>query len=462
MNSKSASPALKLPPRARGHWLLGSLPDIQRDPLTALHDLWKNNGDLFRFKVFFYTGYLASHPNYVRHILVENHTNYNKENIDYQLLKPLVGEGLLTSNGDFWLRQRRLMQPAFHRRRIHGFGTVMTDTVYEMLERWEEPARQGQALDISQEMMRLTLAIAGRTLFSQDVSGAAGRVGQSFAILNEDIATRFRQLFSPPLSWPTPKNRRFHAAKADLDQVVDEIIQTRRQTLKKGEPAPDDLLTMLVEARDEETGQGMDDRQLRDEVMTLLLAGHETTANAASWTWYLLSEHPEVWQRLQAELQQVLGGCTPCIEDLPNLKYTDWVIQEAMRLYPPAWIISRRAIHDDEIGGCAIPAGSDISMSSYLVHRHPAFWNNPDRFDPERFSPERSANRPAYAYFPFGGGPRLCIGRDFANVEARLILAAVAQKYQPVLVEGHPVEPEALITLRPRFGLQMHLRPIHH
>ncbi len=260
----------------------------------------------------------------------------------------------------------------------------------------------------------------------------------------------------PPLSVPTPRNLRMQRTIHTLDQLVYRMIAERRSR----ETERDDLLSMLLSAQDEETGQGMNDRQVRDEVMTLLLAGHETTANTLTWTWYLLSQSPEVERRLHAELNEVLDGRVPTVADLPELKYTRMVIEEALRLYPPTPLLSRKAIAGDEVQGYPIAANSMIMISPYAVHRHPALWEEPERFDPERFTPERAAARSAYAYFPFGGGPRICIGNNFAMMEAQLILSTVAQRYQLRLIPGHPVEPQMVVTLRPRYGLPMTLHPL--
>lgn len=454
----------KTPPGPRGNFLFGSLIDIRRDPLEFLTGL-THYGDIVKFRFFMWDGFLLNHPDHIKHVLVTNNRNYNKQALAYQMLKPLVGEGLLTSDGDLWLSQRRLVQPAFHRQRINTFAEIMTTSTAEMLSRWQSiPA--GQAIDISEEMMRLTLSIVGKSLFSQDIGAEADVVGRSFSFANEYIATRTRSFFAPPLNWPTPGNRRFHAARNELQAVVRAILAERRQAHRReayrreahpsgGTGSHADLLDMLLHAVDEGTGQGMTDQRLQDEVMTLLLAGHETTANALTWTWYLLSQNPPAEQRLHAELDQVLGERLPTLDDLPRLPYTRMVIQESMRLYPPAWIISRKCIAGDILGGYPIPPGGIVELSPYLMHRHPGFWPDPERFDPQRFTPQAVEQRPAFAYFPFGGGPRLCIGRDFAMLEAQLVLATVARRFRLRLQPGHPVELEPLITLRPRHGMKM-------
>lgn len=304
-------------------------------------------------------------------------------------------------------------------------------------------------------MMRLTLTIVCLTLFTSDISDEASDVGQALTVVLRHANNRISSLFPLPENFPTEENYRFQQALKTLDRVVYNLINERRQS---GEDTGD-LLSMLVFARDEETGESMSEKQLRDEVMTIFLAGHETTANALSWTWYLLSKHPDVERRLDAELKEVLGGRVPTLFDLKNLKYTLQVLNETMRLYPPVWEIGRENIGTDQLGGYDIPSNSTIILSAYVTHRHPDFWENPEGFDPERFSPEHSGNRPQYAYFPFGGGPRTCIGNNFALMEAQLVIADIAQKYRLELVPGHVVEPEPMITLRPRNGILMTLHP---
>jgi cytochrome P450 len=449
----------KVLPGPKGSPFIGSMKEIQKDVLGFFTRLPEQYGDFVKFRFLFWEAYFTNDPALIKHVLLDNHRNYNKQNMDYQNLKPLVGEGLLTSDGDFWLRQRRLIQPAFHKARIQAFSEIMTGSTLEMLERWQQhdPKRP---LDITGEMMRLTLSIVGKALFSQDLSQEAATVGEAFSIANEEISLRFRSLFNPPLWVPTQRNRRFASASNSLNSVVDEIIKTRRAELSRGDDqAHQDLLSMLIKARDENSGEGMTDSQLRDEVMTLLLAGHETTANALSWSWFLLSQNPEAEQRLDEELERVLNGRTPNMDDLSKLEYTRWVIQESLRLYPPAWMISRKAIEQDEFNGYLIPTGAIIEISPYVTHRHPKYWDDPLRFIPERFQRDQSEKRPPFAYFPFGGGPRLCIGRDFAMAEAQLVLATIASRYCLEMVPGYPVEPEPLITLRPKFGLQMYVRP---
>ncbi len=449
-------PGQKRPPGPRGHVLFGSASVIQRNPTQMYLALARDYGDIVRIRFVLWPTYMLFHPDYVKHVLQENHQNYNKDVYTYHALKPFVGDGLITNNGQPWLRQRRLIQPVFHRKHLATFGTLMSNATVALLKRWQRDVQPDQPLDIAAEMMRLTLQIVGQVLFHVDLSDQAVQAGQAFMTLNKLLSDYIHAPF-PPLSIPTPRNRRLQVARQTLDAVVDRIIAEHR--LQNAETG--DLLARLLLARDEETGEGMSDRQVRDEILTLLFAGHETTANALSWAWYLLAQHPEVEQRLRTELDDALGGHQPTLEDLPNLPYTRMVLEETMRLYPPAWSFGRKAIANDEVGGYAVPANTWVWLSPYVTHRHPLFWENPEVFDPERFTAERVAARPRYAYFPFGGGPRMCIGSHFAMMQAQLVLATVAQVYQFRLVPGHPVEPEALLSLRPRYGLPMTLQTVN-
>ncbi|MGW8318676.1 MAG: cytochrome P450 [Candidatus Promineifilaceae bacterium] len=441
-------------PGPGGHFLVGSTPELRQDPLGFFLDLTRQYGDVAHIRLMGVSAFVVNRPDYIKHVLQDNNHNYSKDTEDYRMLKPVVGNGLLTNDGPDWLRQRRLIQPAFHRQKVAGFGQLMVEAAKAMLDRWAARPAPEAPLDVAEEMRRLTLRIVGEALFDVDLSDEASEVGRAFTYINEDLSGRLYDGYFIPLRIPTPRNRRFRQAKETLDKVVNDIIRERREQPDERQ----DLLAILIAAQDEETGQGMSDEQLHDELITLLLAGHETTAVALSWTWYLLSKYPEVMAKLHAELATALDGRDPTVDDLPNLPCTHRVLQESMRLYPPAWGISRKAEDDDVIGEYFIPAGSVIFLLPYTMHRHPDYWDDPDAFDPERFLPERAQERPQFAYFPFGGGPRLCIGADFAMVEAQLVLATVAQRYVLKLVPGHPVEPQPLITLRPRYGLHMTVR----
>jgi len=348
------------------------------------------------------------------------------------------------------------MQPAFHRQRLADLVGLMGDLTGAMLERWQDVTARDRSLDIAAEMRRLTREIIVKTMFGVDIGiDEADAVSQAFATVTEYVTDQTTAVLLPPQHWPTPRNRQIERAQRLIDEVVYRFIHERRRNTENS----GDIISMLLSARDQETGEGMSDEQLRDEVRTIFFAGYDTTSNALAWTWYLLAQHPEIEQRMHQELTQVLGGRRPAFEDLPSLTYTRMVIQESMRLYPPGWMTSRTAVVDDEIQGYHIPAGAKIVLSPYVTHRLPAFWEHPDIFDPERFTPERSAGRHRCAYIPFGVGPRLCIGSNLAMLEAPLIVAMVAQSFRLRMVSGHSVDLHPLITLQPRNGLPMRLHP---
>lgn len=429
----------------------GMLADFRRGPLQ-FHMNTAKFGDVVRCQTGPFCSHLLPHPAHVKYVLQDNNQNYGRSSF-MTMIKSVVGEGLLTSDGDFWRRQRRLAQPAFHRQRIGAFATTMVECTELMLERWRTAVTSEQPLDIMVEMSNLTTLITGRALFSSDLGSDASDMLKAQQAILAHFNYRFEHFLTLPERVPIPRHLRFRRAKRTFDRVAYGIINQRRADARdRG-----DLLSMLLLARDEETGEGMSDTQLRDEVVTFMGAGSETTAVLLAWVWYLLSRHPDVDRKLRAELADVLAGRTPTMVDLPQLKYARMVLEETLRLYPPAWAMSRSVRSDDEIAGYHIPAKSLMVLSPYVTHRDPRWWENPEGFDPERFTPERSANRPRYAYFPFGGGPRQCIGNEFALMEATLVLATVAQRYRLHLVPGHPVEPYPIFTLRPRYGVLMTL-----
>lgn len=363
-----------------------------------------------------------------------------------------MGNGLLISDGDYHRQQRTLAQPAFHTKRIQTYGQVMVSYTERMLAQWQT----GQVLAIDTEMMRLTMFIVAKTLFNADVTTEAEEAGQAIQELQEAANREYKRSFSVPLWIPTPNNRQFRRGAAILDEIITQIVADRRAKAQDGEVEDTgDLLSMLLLARSED-GQPMSDQQVRDEAVTLFAAGHETTSNALTWSWYFLSQHPEVEARLHVELQEVLGGRAPRVGDLSHLPYTQMILKESMRLRPPAWILNGRvAIEDIELGGYHIPSGSILFISPYQMHRLPHYFPDPERFDPDRFRPEREKELPRYAYMPFGGGPRICIGNAFAMMEAQLILATIAQRYQLILEPDQEVELLPQITLSPKGELQM-------
>lgn len=435
-------------PLVPGVPLLGSLPALRRDPLGLFVRAMQAYGDVVRLQMGHQTIHLVTHPDGVRHVLQDQNKHYNKDTRGYAIMRTALGQGLLTSDGGFWLRQRRIAQPAFHKRRLQSFAAQMVQAADAMLDRW----RLGQPLDVASELMGLTLRVVVQTLFGADETPPVAQVAHALEVTLRTLNARTMGLWVPD-RWPTPQNLRLRAALQTLDAVVMGYIQARRADPALSERA--DLLSMLVQARDEDTGEQMDDTQLRDEALTLFLAGHETTASALSWTLALLSQHPAVARRLRAEVVDALGDAPPTFEDLARLPYTGQVLDEAMRLYPPAWTLARRAQRPDTIGGFHIPDQAYVIICPYATHRHPAIWDNPEGFDPDRFAPDAAAARPRFAYFPFGGGPRLCIGQSFALMEAKLILARVTQRVALSLVPGYLPTPEPLITLRVRDGLWM-------
>ncbi len=441
-------------PTLSGYPLLGVLPLFRRDPLGLWAKAAREHGDIVRMNFGPTVTYFINHPDYIQYVLQTHNRNYDRNTFGNSVIQLVSGLNLLTSDGDYWLGQRRLMQPAFHRQQITTFGRLMTSATSRMLEKWDRQYDSGAPVDAHVEMMRVTLDIVGQALFSVDLSSEASVLGWSFMESMAYVNYRLNHLFYFPRYVPTPRNLRLRKALRKIDEILYGMIEERRAS---GEQK-DDLLAMLLAARYEDTGERMTDEQLLNEAGIIIGAGHETTANALTWSFYLLSQHPEAEARLHEELDTVLAGRQPSPADLHQLPYTRQVIEEAMRLYPPAWVLTgRRAIEDDLIDGYRIPAGSVVFISPYVIHRDARFWPEPDRFIPERFAPEMSAARPRFAYLPFGGGPRKCIGNDFAMTEAQLILAMVAQRYRLKLAAGYQAEPDPIFTLRVKGGLPMQL-----
>jgi cytochrome P450 len=428
---------------------------LQRDPLGLYTRANRDFGHYVRIRAFpgIYV-YLLTHPEAVEHVLQKNHKNYRKPDFFNRTVGRLTGNGILTSEGDFWLRQRRLMQPAFHRQPLASLAPLMI-TAAECFIQEQEATGPGKPIDILEAMMKLALRIAGTTLFSTDVAAEADDIGRAYRVAFEYVS---RGMNSPPLipAWlPTPRNLAFARAKRLLDRVVLGVIAARR----KAASGPDDLLSLLLAAQDDETGTGMTDQQVKDEVLTLLTAGHETAGAALAWTWYLLGQNPQVQNHLYEEVHGRLGGRSPTLEDLPALPLAKAVFEEALRLYPPAWGQPRETIGPDQIHGFAIPAKAIITLCQYVTHRHPDFWDDPDKFKPERFLAGHADERHKFSYFPFGGGPRVCIGNTFAMLEGPLVLATVAQRFRVELVPGQTIVPDPTFTLRPKHGVRVWLRP---
>lgn len=434
------------PPGPTGTPLVGALFPFRRDPIDFLMRLAREYGDIAAFNIGSQDLYLFNHPDLIKNVLTVDHRSFIKGR-GLQWAKRLLGEGLLTSEGEFHRRQRRIAQPAFHRQRIAAYGEVMTDYGARTRDRW----REGESFDVLKEMMGLTMMVAAKTLFDADAESEAKEIGEALSV-SVEFFNRFTLPFADLMAeLPVPSTRKFQKAKRRLDGTIYRMIAERRASKEdRG-----DLLSMLLHATDEEGGTGgMTDQQLRDEAMTIFLAGHETTANALTWTWYLLSQHPEVETRLHAEID-VLGRRLPTVDDLPKLSYTEKVLAESMRLYPPAWLLGYRAIRDYPVDRYLIPAGGIVLMSQYVMHHDPRYFPDPFRFDPERWELQAKAVRPKFSYFPFGGGPRVCIGESFAWMEGILLIATLAQRWRLRLVPSHPVALQPLITLRPKQGMLM-------
>ena len=412
------------------------------------------DADIIEQRVLWRRMFVLNDPDAIRRVVLDNAANYTKTEIGRRILEPGLGRGLLTSEGETWRHHRRIMAPAFDPRSIAGYAPITTDVTRALLEEWEKPPEGGD-IDVAVAMMHTTLHIISRTMFSSDSDGIVDIVEAGVNTYQTMAQPSILDFLHIP-RWLThllvPRHTK--GIFDEFDKKVDQLLMQRGRT---PEAEPKDLLARLIAARDE-TG-GMTPKEVRDQVVTIFMAGHETTSQALSWTWYLLSQHPAVEARLHDELAAVLHGRTPRYEDLTKLPYTRMVIEESMRLYPPAHTFGRSPIVADEVLGRRIPARADVLIVPWLLHRKPSLWENPDRFDPERFTPERVAARPRFAYLPFGAGPRICIGAAFAMAEAMLILATIAQRYRLHLKPGHPVEPQGLITLRPRYGLRMMLEP---
>ncbi len=436
-----------LPPGPKGLPYIGSLIDYFRDPLGFLTRISREYGDIVYYTVGSRRVYLLNNPDHIKDVLVTHNRNFTKSRA-LDRARIVLGEGLLTNEGESHLRQRRIIQPVFHHKRIKTYGHVMADYGSRAGRDWQS----GETVDIHTEMTKLTLAVVSKTIFDADVESESDEIVKSLADL-VGLFTRFVFPFSEILDYlPLPGNKRGIEAIKRLDTIIYRLIEERRSDMG----AKDDLLTMLLEAQDEEgDGKGMSDRQVRDEAITLFLAGQETMANTLTWTWYLLSQNPEAEKKLHEEIDTVLGGRPPSVDDLGRLPYTHNVFKETLRLYPAAWTLARRVINDYQVGGYTVPSGTDIFMSQYVMHRDPRFYPDPLKYDPDRWGAEDDSSLPKFAYFPFGGGPRRCIGEPFAWMEGVLLIAAIASRWKMRLAPNHKVEPDPLITIRPKYGMKM-------
>lgn len=454
--SKDVTTELNLPPLAEGSSIIGAAKDFAEDPFRFYETFIPKYGDLFRIKSVFFVlrpdfdhMVIVSNPNMVKHVMLDNNRNYVKSTA-YKSLKLLLGEGLLTSEGDFWRKQRKLMQPGFHRDRLASFVKTYSEACQEMIDRWNKLG-DGAEVDVSADFMQTTLDVVCRAMFSTDVGDAIEVVNREFDYANEKLIERIKAPIPIPIWFPLPHIRREKNSYEAIKNVVADIIEKRRKSNERY----DDLLAMLMEVEDADTGEKMSNQQIQDEVITIFLAGHETTAVALSWLVHCLDENPEVVDKILEEEKRVLNGSFPTVENLRMLEYTKMVIDETLRLYPPVWVIGRHSLDQDEIGGYDIPANTNLLIPLYYMHRDPKHWDNPEKFIPQRFSKEKLKGRHKFVYFPFGGGPRLCIGNNFALMEMQVIVPMIVRAFKMTKPKGFTFKKEPLITMRPNPHMKM-------
>lgn len=440
-------------PGPRGLPILGSLLSLVREPVSFFMDASRNYGSIVPIRLGLNTALLLNTPDQIEHVLQRNYRNYPKARL-VSKLKPIMGEGLLTADGEHWASQRRLIQPAFHRRKIESLFEAMHSVIRERSRNWDEAAQTGTPFDLAREMTATTVSVVVRTMFGADIGDRVRTAIRCIEFLQVETPKRVFSL-TPLREWvPNPAKARFDRALSDLEGIVYDIIRQRRETPSDR----DDLLSLLMEATDADTNERMGDRQLRDEVMTMFAAGHETTSNAMTWTFALLAQHPDIRAALLDEIDELLDGGDPSMDDLARMPRTTAVINEALRLYPPIWWTSRVAAADDEIDGYRIPKGTIVLVCPWTIHRHPAVWDAADEFRPWRFLPENSRGRHKFAFLPFGAGPRVCIGSGFAMMEMKLILAHLLPRFEIEQIEQTQLELGPYLTLKPRDGLRVHVR----
>ncbi|WP_405146035.1 cytochrome P450 [Sphaerisporangium sp. NBC_01403] len=445
----SASPAGRRVPPGPPPWAAPSLFKKLATDRIALMSLAATYGDAARLSIGPKTLYFFNHPDHAKHVLADNSGNYHK-GVGLVQARRAIGDGLLTSEGDLWRKQRRMIQPVFQNKRISQQDGIIAKEAANLVERLRSHTG-GEPVDVVQEMTSLSLGVLGRTLLDADL-GAFSSIGHSFEAVQDQAMFELVTLSKVPMWVPLPKQIRFRRARKELQRIVDHLVADRLARTGEG---GDDVVSRLIGSTRQEADPRVGRQRMRDELVTLLLAGHETTASTLSWTFHLIDGHPEVRERLRAEAVEVLGDRLPVYEDLHRLRYTAMVVEEVMRLYPPVWMLPREAQGDDEVGGYHVPAGSDVLISPYTLHRHPAFWDAPDKFDPDRFDPDRPTSRPRYAYIPFGAGPRFCVGNHLGMMEATFVIAMVARDLRLTKVPGHNVVAEPMLSLRVRGGLPM-------
>lgn len=443
-------------PGPRGNRLLGTLPEVwRRGPLEPFVESWRRYGDVVRFRMGPDVFHLIAHPDDLEYVLQVNRENFQRGTILERRGRALLGNGLLMSEGALWERQRQIIEPLVAAGEVSRFGEGMVESAERTLASWESLEEHPPVVDIHREMLQLATRVICEALFGADMEDGALEVGQALGYFIEELPRRINMPLSVPLFVPTHGNRRFLHQRRVVYEFLDRSIAARRRS---GHPG-DDLLSRLIAARHEEDGPHMSEQQLRDEVLALFVAGQETTALALTWVWYLLAQHPEVEAALHTELDDVLGGRSPTAADAPNLQYTRRILWETLRLYPPIWGFMQKVVRADEIRGFKLPAGSVVILSPYITHRHPAVWENPEIFDPGRMTRSRAEGLPHYAFFPFSGGRHKCIGREYATLEAQLVLATIAQRYRLRLTTNEEVPAKAQMTLRPARPIRMALEP---
>ncbi|WP_173033363.1 cytochrome P450 [Phytohabitans flavus] len=443
------APARRVPPGPPARMAPALLWKLVRDRLGLMSSA-AAYGDAVRIAIGPKVLYFFNHPDHAKYVLADNPTNYHK-GVGLAQAKRALGDGLLTSEGELWRKQRKVIQPVFQAKRIAQQANVVAEEAAGLVARLRAHAG-GEPIDVVPEMTGLTLGVLGRTLLDSDLGGFS-TVGQSFEAMQDQAMFEMVSMSMVPMWVPLPHQLRFRRARKDLQRIVDDLVRRRGER-----PPGDDALSRLIESTTREADPLVGRQRMRDEMVTLLLAGHETTASTLSWTFYLADQHPEVWERLRAEAVEVLGDRLPTFEDLHRLRYTTMVIDEVIRLFPPVWMLSRLAQEADVVGGYDVPAGSDVLICPYTLHRHPAFWDQPERFDPERFEPGRAVDRPRYAYIPFGAGPRFCVGNNLGMMEAAFVVAMVARELRLTKVPGYRVVAEPMLSLRARGGLPMTVR----
>jgi cytochrome P450 len=444
---------LKTIPGPRGYPFLGVMPEMVSNMLGLFTRTAREYGGIVQFKLLNKSYLLITNPDYVKYILQDNYKNYVRGS-SVETGRVLLGNGLPLIDGDFWLRERRILQPAFHRERLGKLTNTVTNVIDTFMQEWKTKSDRNRTLDLDQEMMRLTLTVIIKSMFSAEIDDKIQPLSHAFNVASKFMLWRSQQMWAPPLSVPLPRNVEYNSALKVLNDTIYLLVRDGRQHPK------DDLLGMMLAMRDADTGEGMSDQQARDEVVTIFFAGHETTAATLSWAFYLLSQHPEIEEGVRAELKDALNGRQPTFADLPNLVYLQRVINEVLRMYPAAYLFAREAVVDDRIDGYPIPARTLIFISPFVTHRDPQYWPDPDRFDPERFASEQVASRPRHIYYPFGEGPHLCLGNNFALMEMQLILAMTLQHFRLKLAQNQPVAIKPEATLRPKDGIKMTIEEI--